>query len=97
MKPQIHFGFRSTEEAYDESQTNKNIHDGDILVVDFQRTFERRHSVAILIEAWPTLVSGERGQFHVLLDNNMLGWAGIDKGQYLESYEIARRILWTGE
>jgi len=60
-EPRIH-RFDSTGEAYDASQTDDSIRDGDILLV------EAEHAVAILTEAWPTATAEEFAgeHFHVL-------------------------------
>lgn len=46
----------SMSEAYDETQCNDEIKDGDILLV--------QDGVAVLVEAWPTMVIGESTVFH---------------------------------
>jgi len=52
------FTFDNTSEAYDETQTNEDISDGDILVVPSENV------VGYLVEAWPVTVTRERGAFH---------------------------------
>lgn len=58
--PTAHY-FDSTGEAYDASQCDDNIHNGDVLVV------KNEHAVAILIEAWPAALEDKlKGEnFHV--------------------------------
>ena len=46
----------SMGDAYDETQINRHIEDGDILFV--------KDGFAILIGAWPTMVEGESNVFH---------------------------------
>ena len=46
----------SMSEAYDETQCNDEIKDGDILLV--------QDGVAILVEAWPVMAVGESTVFH---------------------------------
>jgi hypothetical protein len=43
-------------EAYDETQCNDEIKDGDILLV--------QDGVAVLVEAWPVMAVGESTVFH---------------------------------
>lgn len=47
-------------EAYDETQTNRHIEDGDILFVE--------DGFAVMVKAWPTMVEGESTVFHRLTD-----------------------------
>ena len=80
--PQIHRGFRDTGEAYDASQTSEWIHDGDILVSG--------QSVAVLVEAWPTIVKGPQGEFHAVSPE--FSWEKINDGRYTESYAVAMAL-----
>lgn len=50
--------FDSTGEAYNASQCSDEIKDGDILAVPSE------HCVGILIQAWPTAISAQSGEFH---------------------------------
>jgi hypothetical protein len=50
--------FCSTGEAYDASQCDDAIKDGDVLVVADERV------VGILVEAWPVAISEATGEFH---------------------------------
>lgn len=43
-------------DAYDETQINDEIRDGDILLV--------RDGVAVMVEAWPVMAVGESEVFH---------------------------------
>jgi hypothetical protein len=47
-------------EAYDETQTNPFIEDGDILIVT--------DGLAVMVKAWPTMVDGHSDMFHRLTD-----------------------------
>jgi hypothetical protein len=50
--------FDSTSDAYDASQTDESISNGDVLVVESERV------VGVLVDAWPVAVTPERGAFH---------------------------------
>lgn len=50
--------YNTTRYAYDETQTNEDIHDGDVIVAEDER------AVAILDQAWPFAVTVEHGEFH---------------------------------
>jgi hypothetical protein len=52
------FTFDNTSDAYDETQTNEEISDGDVLVVPSENV------VGYLVQAWPVTVTRERGAFH---------------------------------
>lgn len=57
--PAVHyFGF--TGDAYDATQTDENIHDGDVLVVESEGV------VGFLCKAWPVAITKARGAFHTL-------------------------------
>lgn len=78
--------FPDTESAYDESQCNDLIKDGDILVTP--------RTVGVLVEAWPVVVhglNGERGQFHRLEGHT---WETFEGGKYAaaaaEALELAQ-------
>lgn len=80
MTPKPH-KFRSNEEAYDRSQTDDDIKDGDILVTP--------KAVAILVKAWPVLVHGDGEKvLHHLED---VSWESFDRGRYLNSYKLAKK------
>lgn len=51
------------EYAYDETQTNSDIKDGDVLLVNNP---DGSKTLGIMMEAWPVAVVGERGSFHSL-------------------------------
>lgn len=50
--------YNTTAYAYDETQTNEDIHDGDVIVAEDER------AVAILDRAWPFAITAEHGEFH---------------------------------
>jgi hypothetical protein len=56
------FHFESTGEAYDASQVNEEIKDGDVLVVKSERV------VGFLFQAWPVALTEEFGEFHTVAD-----------------------------
>lgn len=51
------------EYAYDETQTNSDIKDGDVLLVNNP---DGSKTLGIMMEAWPVAVVGDRGSFHSL-------------------------------
>ena len=51
----------SMGDAYDETQTNRHIEDGDILFV--------KDGFAVMMKAWPTMVEGQSTVFHRLADD----------------------------
>jgi hypothetical protein len=59
MAVEIH-RFDSTGEAYDESQCDDAIHDGDVLVVASEGV------VGILVKAWPIAITEASGAFHTV-------------------------------
>ncbi len=71
----------STGEAYDRTQWDDEVKDGDIIVCNEGK------SVAILVEAWPTLVKGEEGEFHTFMRDGT--WQTLDGGKYVEAHKIA--------
>jgi len=48
-------------EAYDETQINPHIEDGDVLIVT--------DGLAVMMKAWPTMVDGHSVMFHRLADD----------------------------
>lgn len=50
----------SMGDAYDETQINRHIEDGDILFV--------KDGFAVMMKAWPTMVEGQSTVFHRLTD-----------------------------
>jgi len=51
----------SMGDAYDETQINPHIEDGDILIVG--------DGFAVMMKAWPTMVEGQSVMFHRLADD----------------------------
>lgn len=78
------FNQLTTGEAYDETQVNDDIKDGDIIVCNDGK------SIAILVEAWPAIAKGERGDFHGLEEGR--SWETLDGGKYAEAYKIAQSL-----
>ena len=76
------YTFDSTEDAYDTSQTNDAIHDGDIFFIPSEAV------VGIMYQAWPVAIfyKKEPGQFHILKK------PGSENETYGNSIEIARKI-----
>jgi hypothetical protein len=54
--------FGSTGEAYDASQCDDNIENGDVLIVPSERV------AGVLVEAWPVAVTEQFGKFHTFQD-----------------------------
>jgi hypothetical protein len=73
--------FGSTLEAYDASQTDDGIRDGDVLAVPSEGVY------GLLLEAWPVAVTEERGSFHWLEEGR--GWETVEDGRYAESARTA--------
>lgn len=71
---QHHFENLSDGEVYNETQTNEEIHDGDILLLSGNRT-------AILCKAWPVMVRGTSLDLHRLADDT--DWCHFEAGKYL--------------
>ncbi|RWM86479.1 MAG: hypothetical protein EOR84_30670 [Mesorhizobium sp.] len=61
-KIQIHF-FDSTGEAYDATQCDENIKNGDVLVIEPEQ-------VVGLADTWPVAVTKNAGHLHSLSDGN---------------------------
>jgi hypothetical protein len=55
--------FGSTGEAYDASQCDDNIKNGDVLIIPSERV------AGVLVEAWPVAVTAECGHFHRFNDD----------------------------
>lgn len=51
----------SMGDAYDETQINRHIEDGDILIVG--------DGLAVMVKAWPTMVEGHSDMFHRLTED----------------------------
>jgi hypothetical protein len=82
-RPRVHdLSELDDEEAYDETQTNDTIKDGDVIIV--------KHGVAVMYRAWPVLVAGHAEEFHRL--NPGTSWATFNGGKYLAAAEMAQSI-----
>lgn len=82
--------FDTSGAAYNQSQTDDSIRDGDILLV------APEGRVAVLVEAWPVIVVGPAGDeagyaFHAM--NDGLTWDTFRDGQYAGSAAAARKLL----
>ena len=72
--------------AYDETQTNDRIRDGDVLHLGGGKT-------AVMVQAWPTEVTGghsEESGFHTLKKG--MTWDQLDNGKYSKSAQLAREV-----
>lgn len=78
--------FDSTSDAYDESQCNDNIKDGDILVIQSEGV------IGIMMQAWPVAIVGTQhpGAFHVAKVD--IDWADMDGRDYTNSVERAKKL-----
>ncbi|WTW95438.1 hypothetical protein OG216_19545 [Streptomycetaceae bacterium NBC_01309] len=76
----VHY-FESTADAYDQTQCDSDIRDGDVLVIAAEKV------VGFLNEAWPVALTAEHGEFHTLI--GPAGVAELDEGRYVESARIA--------
>jgi len=54
----VHY-FLSSGEAYDASQCDENIRNGDVLVI------KEEEVVGWLLDAWPVAITREHGEFHL--------------------------------
>lgn len=74
--------FPDSGTAYNASQTDDNIRDGDVLLVPSEG------NAAVLVQAWPTTAFGtDPGAFHRLDDHT--DWKQFDDGTYLSSAIVA--------
>lgn len=76
------FHYATTKEAYDDSQTNDLIEDGDVLVI------EPEGVVAVLDRAWPAAVTVAHGEMHYW---NIPGWE-VRFGELSESVDLAVKL-----
>jgi hypothetical protein len=79
----IHTGFETQGAAYDCTQTDETIRDGDIVVTTLG-------TAAILMSAWPTVIgtqceSPQYRAFHELNPDMGITWNTVDEGRYLAS------------
>jgi hypothetical protein len=91
--PQVH-EFATSGEAYDASQTDDTIHDGDVLVVRNGR------AVAIMLSAWPTATDEDLSGEHFHVAEASLDWTrvpaidpNLPSHDYSRSIEIAQPII----
>lgn len=77
-----HF-FDSSEEAYDASQTDDEIFDGDLLIIPSEGI------IGLLMRAWPTALTIEYGCFGVAT----LPWSQMEEGRYLQVAGAGQRII----
>lgn len=85
--PEI-FAFETSGEAYDASQTNDAISDGDILLVPSEG------SAAILVSAWPAQAAGldsDESAFHKCAEGVTM--ETIDGGKYAVAAAIAKQLV----
>jgi hypothetical protein len=78
------FTFASTAAAYDTSQYDERIADGDILIVPSEGV------VGFLFQAWPVAVTETNGAFHQLAEGAT--FASLEGGQYAKAAELAQAI-----
>jgi hypothetical protein len=78
--PTVHT-FPSTGAAYDASQADDTINDGDVLHVPAEGV------TGVLYKAWPVAVTPAHGHFHTVAPMFDLRW--IDGGAYEASLELA--------
>ena len=71
----------SAEDAYDETQSDDSIKDGDVLNLGGGK-------IAIMYFAWPTMVRGSAEGFHTLQGD----WLTLEGGRYAESYRAALEV-----
>lgn len=76
--------FDSTSEAYNASQTDDNIKDGDVLSVPSEGVH------GVLVKAWPVAATAEHGAFHQLKDG--VKWESYEGGRYFEAASHAALI-----
>lgn len=67
-----------SREVYNASQCWNEIEDGDVLVAS--------DAVAFLLQAWPTSVAGDPGQFHTLKDRESFL---AENPQYADAVAVA--------
>ncbi len=82
-EPKVHT-FESTGEAYDASQCDDNIVDGDVLAIPGERV------VGFLYEAWPVAVTVDVGVFHTATDLADMVSDPKRRASYDKAVEIAR-------
>ena len=82
MQIKIHdLSHLSAEDAYDETQTDDEIKDGDVINMG-------NGNVAIKVKAWPVVACGAIEDFHTLSE----GWECFEGGRYEESHMMAVEV-----
>jgi len=72
-------------EAYDRTQWDDSVKDGDVIVCNDE------HTIVILVKAWPTCAFGDDGDvFHGLKSG--VSFSTLDGGKYAESYSKACQL-----
>jgi hypothetical protein len=90
LSPRWHDSAYSTSDAYDVTQTCDELRDGDLIVCEH----EGERLIAVLVQAWPTRVSGPLGSgMHELSDE--YDWSTLDEGKYVRSIEAHARFVST--
>lgn len=69
------------EQAYDETQTNPNIKDGDVINMG-------NGNVAVMVKAWPVVACGDIEDFPTFHAQ----WETYDGGRYEESHMQALEV-----
>lgn len=95
--PRAHIFEDGTGDAYDTTQCDESIRNGDVLVVSSEGV------VGIMLEAWPTAITAEHGHFHALLspepgETYDTIWANMSQvgggtKDYTASLEMARAFM----
>jgi len=71
--------------AYDLTQTQEYICDGDVIMLS-------GGAVAVLVQAWPTLVVGESDCMERIDSASGYSWHNLDGGKYSESAKLAEKV-----
>jgi hypothetical protein len=70
-------------DAYDITQTDDRVKDGDVLIVPSEGI------VGVMVEAWPTAMTSENGQFHKLSSVFLHASPVSDSPTYTKSFVLA--------
>jgi hypothetical protein len=81
--PQVH-QFFSTAEAYDATQTDESIRDGDVLIVQTENV------AGVLVKALPVAVTPGAGALHTLAEGAT--WATFEGGRYAANAALALQL-----
>lgn len=88
ISPSWHNRPYDSGEAYDVTQTCEHMRDGDLIVCEH----EGERLIAVLVQAWPTRISGPLGSsMHELSDEH--AWTTLDDGKYARSIEAHQRFV----